>query len=145
MLPPQNPTIDAKVRDFETLFKKGRRWKGRLFQGVFRVPPTEHACVSQISDGESGSARVRWAVIASKKGVDKRATRRNRAKRRLRALVRETVLPHLSGSIDFALIAGRSLPLEPWPAVEAEMRTFFALLFEASQTAPKPPERKPGA
>lgn len=145
MLPPRNPATDAKVRDFETLFTKGRRWKGRLFQAVFRVPPAEDAFGGEIPDGASGPARVRWAVIASKKGVDKRATRRNRAKRRLRALVRQTVLPHLAGSIDFALIAGRRLPLEPWPVVEAEMRTFFALLYEASQAAPKPPDQATGA
>jgi RNase P protein component len=84
---------------------------------------------------------VRWAVIASKKGVDKRATRRNRVKRRLRALVREIVLPgfaangqsRLSSPLEFALIASRRMLDEPWTGLEVEMRTFARVLKNSIQ------------
>lgn len=55
--------------------------------------------------------QIQYAVIASKKGVDKRATRRNRAKRRLLAAVRN--LPHTAqvswaGTRQWVLMANRS-------------------------------------
>jgi ribonuclease P protein component len=123
MLNPANVIVEGKIADFDGLFKQGRRWKGRFFQAVFRFP--------QLPD--SKGAHCRWAVIASKKGVDKRATRRNRAKRRLRALVREVLVPAFASQgfetrIQFALVASRRAPTDAWGEMREEAAAFAQYL-----------------
>jgi|GEM_PF-4119265 len=117
MLSVPNPA-EAKLEDFQALFTQGRRWKGRAFQAVFRAVPA----------GE-GVPDCRWAVVASKKGVDKRATRRNRAKRRLRVLIRETLLPALRSvglaggatPVELCVVAGRATVKDDWDVLTAEV------------------------
>ncbi|MCA2959453.1 MAG: ribonuclease P protein component [Silvanigrellales bacterium] len=139
MLTARNECCHGKVQDFTALFEGGKRWKGRLFQAVYRRPLPSSSEVTSLRLGTEPG--VRWAVIASKKGVDKRATRRNRVKRRLRALVREIVLPgfaangqsRLSSPLEFALIASRRMLDEPWTGLEVEMRTFARVLKNSIQ------------
>lgn len=142
MLTTQNPSPHGKVENFSSLFEGGTRWKGKLFQAVYRKQPLEGASLHEplAAQGED-PPWVRWAVIASKKGVDKRATRRNFVKRRLRALVQGIVLPHISPAdprrepvrLEFALIASRRMVSEPWSGLVDEMRAFAAVLTRSSR------------
>ena len=143
MLTAQNECCHGKVQNFTALIEGGKRWKGRLFQAVYRRPPLSSSELTNLP--LPVEPRVRWAVIASKKGVDKRATRRNRVKRRLRALVHEIVLPGFAvqeqdpqaSPLEFALIASRRMLDEPWTGLEAEMRTFAGVL-KNSLREPRP-------
>lgn len=133
------PPADAKVEDFSRVFERGTRWKGRCFHLVYFAPGALPAEVRAAS-GEEGDRppasesslrppACRWAVIASKKGVDKRATRRNRTKRRLRVLVRTVLLPALraqglasrAAPLEVVLIAGRRMLEESWPSLVREV------------------------
>jgi ribonuclease P protein component len=71
------------------------------------------------------SAQVSAYVLASKKGVDKRAVLRNRAKRRLRVaqrLILEThPLPPCSPSVRWVIMAGRGTLKATWPDILKEV------------------------
>ena len=71
------PARFAKIIDFQAHFKIAGRLQGKHQWSHISFTP-------QASDPHS-----RLAVVASKKAVDKRAVRRNRAKRRLRPLMKK--------------------------------------------------------
>jgi ribonuclease P protein component len=94
------------------LFQKGKRWKSASFLVVFLDTPLAEQ-----------QKKIAWAVIASKKNVHKHSVVRNRAKRRLRALVCH--LGQLSESLpqNFAILANRTTATEPWAnlVIQAEL------------------------
>lgn len=86
----------------------------------------------------AGAHELQMSVVASKKGVGKRAVHRNRAKRRLRMAVRE-VLAHLpSGSLGLAegpkmlewvVMANKSCVDCAWGELVADVRAQWDRLF----------------
>jgi ribonuclease P protein component len=90
MLPNLTPLVfsqEQKIENFSRVFEKGHRFKFPAFQAVCRIT----------SNTSKNTSTYSWAVVASKKAVDKRATRRNFCKRRLRALL---TAADLQGSLE---------------------------------------------
>lgn len=72
----------AKIENFQNFYDKAQKRRGKYFTAYF---------YQNKSDIIEGSPNIRIAVVASKKGVDKRATRRNTAKRRFRIGLRNAI------------------------------------------------------
>ena len=91
-----------KHKDFTALYKKGKRYKGKYFI-LINYP------------NELGFSR--FAVVASKKTGS--AVKRNRIKRRMRALFRRNK-NHLIIPMDLIVIAKTDLSSAPWKDLEEE-------------------------
>ncbi len=72
----------AKIENFQKFYDKAQKRRGKYFTAYFSLNK---------SDLIEESPSIRIAVVASKKGVDKRATRRNTAKRRFRIGLRNAI------------------------------------------------------
>jgi ribonuclease P protein component len=92
--------------DLSAFFTKATKTKGRFFNSF-----------SLVETGKTPTEAITYA-LTSKKAVDKRATRRNRARRRLKAAQREVIaqhpLPQSAGTITWALTAGRASINAEW-------------------------------
>jgi ribonuclease P protein component len=84
--------------------------------GAGRRAPTPSLILQAVA-GENG---VRVGYTASKKVGN--AVKRNRAKRRLRAAVREVLAPHAVAGHDFVLVARSATVDRPWDALRADLR-----------------------
>ena len=114
---------DAKF-NFSQHFAAGKRWKSNSFLIVYAV-------VSNLNI-TSANAQSQWAVVASKKAVSKRAHDRNRAKRRLRALMKHFLrqspeadgegVPH---NLHLCLLANTRILQTPWEDLCTEMKRFL--------------------
>lgn len=79
-----NSPVVEKIKDFKTFFGFARKRKSHDFSLYYvkgAASPTENNKVPN----PKASPQIRFGVIASKKGVSKKAVHRNRVKRRLRA------------------------------------------------------------
>ena len=89
-------------KDFSQIYAEGKRYRGKYFILVYL--PNE-------------SGHLRFAAIASKKIGN--AVKRNRAKRRIRALFRRN--KHLiNAAVDMIFISKQSIVTAPWPFLEHE-------------------------
>jgi ribonuclease P protein component len=103
-------------RDFVRLARSGRKWAtGGLVLQVLKTP------APLASDDV-----IRFGLTASRKVGN--AVRRNRARRRLRALATD-LLPRLApGGYDFVLIARHTTPDRAFDALIADLKTALARL-----------------
>ena len=90
---------------------KGRRWHGTSMVVQFAPRPSEDDCTGV---GFTASRKVGGAVV------------RNRAKRRLRALVRELVPGTSLGGTDLVLIARPQTAVLPFDVLRADLSTALA-------------------
>ena len=109
-------------RDFLAA-KAGPRWRGSLLalQSRRRADPGGAGAAGS-GDAAGGAARVGYT--ASRKGVGG-AVERNRAKRRLRAAVREVAMREpglLLSGCDYVFLANQETPCAPWPQLRGEVR-----------------------
>lgn len=78
-------------KDFDKIFKEGKLIRGKSFSLVFRLLPTEGT-----------SLEPRFSVIV-KKTLEKRATKRNKVKRRFKEILR-MLIPYIPKG-DYVFIA----------------------------------------
>lgn len=97
--------------DLAGFFECASKLRGKVANTFYLVQP--------------GDGLVEGYVLASKKGVDKRATLRNRAKRRLRVAQRQVLQKHpivsRTHSIRWVLMAGRGSLKAPWNDILREV------------------------
>jgi len=106
MLPKENRL--KKKKDFEKIFKEGKGSKeGLLFLKL--VP--------------NGSDKVRFGITVSQK-VSKKATRRNKIKRQLRAII-NLKLAEIKKGIDVVLVALPGLETKDFRKIEEIVNTLF--------------------
>ena len=95
--------------------------------------------------------QLQMSVVASKKGVGKRAVHRNRAKRRLRMAVQEVLssLPHESTgqsqgrqNLEWVLMANKSCLDCSWPELVSDVRAQWDRLFNERQTVQFPKKKE---
>lgn len=102
MLPKENRL--KREKDFERVFKKGKRFKGRfLFLRVLK---------SDLSES-------RFGFIVSKK-ISKKAVVRNKIKRRLREIIRSKLLD-VKGGFDILIISLSGIENKEFKEVEEEV------------------------
>ncbi len=89
-------------KDFSLIYAEGKRYRGKYFILVYLSNEFSHS---------------RFAAVASKKIGN--AVKRNRAKRRIRALFRRN--KHLThASLDMIFISKKGIVAAPWPLLEQE-------------------------
>lgn len=103
-------------RDFVRLARRGRKWAtGGLVLQVAKTPP------ALASDDV-----IRFGLTASRKVGN--AVRRNRARRRLRALACEFLPKEATGGYDFVLIARHTTPDRAFDALIADLKAALTRL-----------------
>ena len=107
--------------DFKNLFATGRRSRHAGFLLVY-------------SDNWVETQESRWAVVASKKSVHKKAVIRNRTKRRLRALVSELSRNQAQLPGQWCLLGNRSTATCSWKVLRENLALFL-------QTAGQQPKK----
>ncbi|MEM7072556.1 MAG: ribonuclease P protein component [Pseudomonadota bacterium] len=89
--------------DFIRLAKRGRKSFTHGL-GLQVLPGTDLKAQPNPSDARVASQTIRVGITATRKQIGN-AVRRNRAKRRLRALIRQTLVPNAKCGLDYVLIA----------------------------------------
>jgi ribonuclease P protein component len=98
----------TKQRDFDFLYKQGKRLKSKFFAVVFIT---------------NNVGFNRFAFIVSSK-VDKRAVVRNKLKRRMREIIRANY-QKIKPSFDFIIIALPQSVKVSFEELKADLETFF--------------------
>jgi ribonuclease P protein component len=99
------------------LSKKNRLQKDKDFAKVFKASRPAYFGKLAVRAKENGGKPTRFGFVISNK-IDKRSTRRNALKRRLRAIVRELILEIRSG-YDVVVIVKENYP---WPYDYAKIK-----------------------
>lgn len=110
MLPLQN-RLPLKT-EFARLKKEGKLFSGRFFSII--VAPKKPLAVSHFP---------RFGFIVSKK-IDKRSTKRNRAKRILQEGVAR-LLPKVKGNLDVVILARKTILNSTFSQISSELATLF--------------------
>lgn len=113
-----------KIKDFKSFYAEAERSRGR------------HVLTYSRTKANDPCGQIALAVVASKKGVDKRAVRRNRVKRRLRAAmalvlkVRQSTEQNESSTtipaIEWCLTGNRSVLNTGWNELLEEVSAVWA-------------------
>ncbi len=108
-----------RIKDFKAFFADSENLRAMGFKGY-------------ASKSVTTARQHRFAVIASKKSVSRKAVLRNRAKRRLRAAARIAASPHFASldqstslSKDWALAANQECIKLDWPVLVQNVRRFY--------------------
>lgn len=108
-------------------FAEATKMKGRHLYSYYRFTPAEN-------DGETSLSLV---SLASKKAVDKRAVRRNRARRRLREAMRAICIvtpPETTAlTIEWVAMAGRAAIAGDWDLIKREVETHWTFIRTAAK------------
>ncbi len=102
----QTKKIVEKIENFPTFFENALKYRTNLFLFYYKLEK------SSLAD-----AKLKYAVISSKKGVHKLAVKRNKARRRIRHalffILKSLDLP-AEVAIDVIFMANRSVLTAPW-------------------------------
>ncbi len=103
----QDSLIQIKKRsDFLTIQNKGRKW-------------VSHGLIVQVAENENGHKRIGYTV--SKK-VDKSAVKRNRIKRRLRAVAADVLPTGAKEGQDYILVGRPQTLIRPYETLCNDLR-----------------------
>lgn len=123
----KNQRLPGRLTRTGDVVRQGKRRRGHLVTS-FHAATAE--CSSSLEDG-----LLSFAVVASKKSVDKRAVRRNRVKRRLRAavrclategqLVRQVAQSNQQRHLLWVLMANRGCLAADWESLKQEVKAHW--------------------
>lgn len=109
----QTKKIVEKIENFPTFFENALKYRTNLFLFYYKLEK------SSLAD-----AKLKYAVISSKKGVHKLAVKRNKARRRIRHalffILKSLDLP-AEVAIDVIFMANRSVLSAPWEQLLQEI------------------------
>ncbi len=106
-----------KKKDFSHLYKKGKRYKGKYLNLIYLANDLNFSRMAVVIGGKAGNA-----------------VKRNKVKRRIRALFRRNK-NLLKSPYDIIVIARKEIILASWPKLQEDYFTAIKSIFQNSQSS----------